>query len=108
MSNVIVCKRTDLVPLSGVCVKHSEKQIAIFYLPANEPPLFALDNWDPIGKANVMSRGIIGSVGDELVVASPLYKQHYSLSTGKCLEEDAALPTYVIAMDGDDVSIQIN
>ena len=108
MSNVIVCKRTDLVPSSGVCVKHGEKQIAIFYLPANEPPLFALDNWDPIGKANVMSRGIIGTVGDELVVASPIYKQHFSLMSGQCLEEEVSIPSYAITLQGDDVSIAIN
>jgi len=37
----------------------------------------------------VLSRGIVGDVKGERVVASPLYKQHYSLTTGRCLEDPA-------------------
>ena len=51
--------------------------------------VFAVSNFDPFGKANVLSRGIIGSIGEQLVVASPLYKQHFDLQTGACLEDDS-------------------
>jgi assimilatory nitrate reductase catalytic subunit len=45
---------------------------------------------------NVLSRGIVGDLGGELVVASPLYKQHFSLITGRCLEEpEHAVPVYL-------------
>ncbi len=38
-------------------------------------------------KAFVMSRGILGDLQGERVVASPIYKQHFSLATGRCLED---------------------
>ena len=34
-----------------------------------------------------MSRGILGDLQGERVVASPIYKQHFSLATGRCLED---------------------
>lgn len=34
-----------------------------------------------------MSRGIIGDLQGERVIASPIYKQHFSLATGRCLED---------------------
>lgn len=81
------CNLDDLIPESGICALVQGQPVAIYYLPDETPTLYALSNWDPIGKASVMSRGILGSVGEELVIASPLYKQHFSLSTGNCLEQ---------------------
>jgi nitrite reductase (NADH) small subunit len=47
----------------------------------------------------VLSRGLIGSLGERIVVASPIYKQHFDLRTGECLEAPehsvAAYPTRV-------------
>ena len=107
VSNQEICNINDLVPNSGVCAlvnyQGEEKQIALFYLPETEQKVYALDNWDPLGNANVISRGILGSIGDELVVASPLYKQHFCLRSGQCLEEDITLPVYPIAIDKDKV-----
>lgn len=80
-----VCQRDDLVPNSGVCALINQQQIALLYSTRLDE-VFAIGNYDPIGKANVLSRGIIGSVGDAVVVASPLYKQHFDLRTGECLE----------------------
>lgn len=81
-----VCALADLTPLDGVCALIGTKQIAIFRLDDGEQ-IYALDNYDPIGKANVLSRGIVGDIQGEPVVASPLYKQHFSLRTGQCLEK---------------------
>lgn len=101
-----VCSTTDLVPDSGICALLNGQQIAIFHLPAEQTSLYALGNWDPIGQAHVISRGIVGSLDHELVIASPLYKQHFSLTTGTCLEHpEHALDTYDIrVVDG---SVQI-
>ncbi|HEY7885227.1 MAG TPA: nitrite reductase small subunit NirD [Cellvibrionaceae bacterium] len=85
---VQVCKTQDLVPDTGVCALVNNKQVAIFYSKRLNK-LFAVDNFDPIGKANVLSRGIIGSIGGRVCVASPLYKQHFDLETGECLEDSA-------------------
>lgn len=92
---VILCHQDDLVADSGVCALLGSSQIALFWLPGSEPALYAIGNHDPLGGANVLSRGIVGDVKGEPVVASPLYKQHFSLVSGKCLEEpDVSVPVY--------------
>ncbi|WOX04684.1 nitrite reductase small subunit NirD [Microbulbifer pacificus] len=104
-----VCKRSDLVANSGVCALVGGRQIALFFLPDQEPQLYAIDNWDPIADVGVISRGIVAEIGGELTVASPLYKQHYRLTDGQCLEKaEYKLVTYPIAFEGDDVLIQID
>jgi nitrite reductase (NADH) small subunit len=80
-----VCKVEDLVIGSGVCVLINGQQVALFYLPEEPQQIYALDNYDPIGAANVLSRGILGDV--QGLVASPLYKEHFSLTSGSCLEK---------------------
>jgi nitrite reductase (NADH) large subunit len=79
-----VCELDDIYPESGICALIDDAQIAIFRV---RDGVFAIGNHDPAGGANVLSRGIVGDLGGELVVASPLYKQHFSLITGRCLED---------------------
>lgn len=100
-----VCSLSDLTPDTGVCALINGKQVALFFSgKLNE--LFAVDNYDPIGKANVLSRGIIGSQGDRVCVASPLYKQHFDLRTGECLEEpESSIQAYAVKVDADQVYI---
>ncbi len=86
----VVCQTQDLIPNSGVCALVNGKQVALFYFPEDDQPVRAVSNWDPIGQANVLSRGIVGDLKGRLVVASPLYKQHFDLKTGECLEDDQA------------------
>lgn len=113
MSNVVeksgwqgVCRKQDLVAGSGVCALVNGKQVALFYLPEEESPLYALHNRDPIGEANVLSRGIVGDIGGRLVVASPLYKQHFDLRTGECLEQEGVcVEAYSVRLEGDEVLI---
>ncbi|KAE9657839.1 nitrite reductase small subunit NirD [Pseudomonas sp. PB105] len=82
-----VCNETDLVRHSGVVVWLDGAQVALFYLPgAQERTLFAIDNHDPESGANVIGRGLVGSIKGDLVVAAPIYKQHYRLHDGQCLE----------------------
>jgi len=84
-----VCHANDLVTNSGVCALIGDTQVAIFKVQLDgEINIFAIDNWDPIGEANVLYRGIVGTLTDKIVVASPLYKEHYDLATGACLERD--------------------
>jgi len=101
-----LCTTADLVENAGVPALCNGEQIALFYLPGESPALYATGNWDPIGRANVLSRGIVGDVGGEPVVASPLYKQHFSLRTGQCLEEEGvSVPVYEVVIDGEQVLI---
>lgn len=96
---IVLCSEEDLVPDSGVCALLGAEQVALFWLPGCEPPLYAIGNHDPLGGANVLSRGIVGDVEGEPVVASPLYKQHYSLRTGLCLEApEVQVPVYRVQL----------
>ncbi len=102
-----VCTQQDLVAGSGVAALVALEQVALFYLPEQSPSLYAIGNHDPIGGANVLSRGIVGDIGGELTVASPLYKQHFSLRTGVCLEQDdVSVPVWDVKLDGDRVLLR--
>ena len=103
---VEVCALNDLPEDMGVGALVDDQQIALFYLPEQDN-VFALSNYDPFSKANVISRGIIGSLGDELVVASPVYKQHFSLTTGRCLEDESvSLISYPVKVENGQVLVQ--
>ena len=103
---MVVCKISDLIENSGICALVDDQQVAIFYLPNTEQKVFAVSNWDPIGKANVISRGIVGDIKGTVVVASPLYKQHFNLQTGACIEDDTAkLDTFKVEIIDDEVII---
>ncbi len=79
-----VCPLDEIVPDTGVCALVNGEQVAVFRVGADR--VYAIDNLDPASHAAVLSRGLIGSVGERVVVASPLYKQHFDLATGECLE----------------------
>lgn len=102
-----ICSTNDLVDNAGVCALFQNKQIALFkVVHNNHVSFFAVSNWDPIGQANVMSRGIIGSVNNEPVISSPLYKQHYSLLTGECLEDNQqTLKVFPIKIVNDQIEL---
>ncbi|MEM7077090.1 MAG: nitrite reductase small subunit NirD [Pseudomonadota bacterium] len=104
-----LCALTDLVAGSGVGVLFDEQQIALFYCPdEDDRQVFAIGNFDPIGQANVLSRGIIGDKKGALCVASPLYKQHFCLRTGVCLEDpEVAVPVYEVGIEGDQVVLYL-
>lgn len=82
-----VCQADDIVPDTGVCALLRGRQVAVFRVGSDE--LFAIDNYDPNAHAAVLSRGLVGSLGERVVVASPLYKHHFDLRTGECLEVPA-------------------
>lgn len=81
-----ICALTDITPNTGVGALLGDLPVAIFRV-AHEQRVYVLSNTDPVTKANVICRGIIGDLQGERVVASPIYKQHFSLATGRCLED---------------------
>jgi nitrite reductase (NADH) small subunit len=102
-----VCQLDDLQADSGVCALVSGVQIALFYMP-QESVVYALSNYDPIGQANVLSRGILGDINEQPVVSSPLYKQHFNLNTGICLEDESiSLAVYPVRIVNDSVQISV-
>lgn len=101
-----VCSLQDLVAQSGVVAWLDGAQVALFYLPEQQPAIYAVGNRDPQSGANVIGRGIVGLLQGELVVAAPLYKQHFSLVTGQCVEDPAqALATWAVRLNGEGVEI---
>jgi nitrite reductase (NADH) small subunit len=98
----------DLVPESGVAVWTAAGPVAVFYLPHRLPALFAISHTDPFSGANVLARGITGDLKGEPVVASPLYKQHFSLVTGQCLEDETvSVKTYPVLLDGETIRLEV-
>ncbi len=106
---ITVCSDTDLVTNSGVCALLNKQQIALFKIKSvSAEHIFAVSNWDPIGKANVLYRGLLGSVQDAKVVISPLYKQRYCLESGQCLDDAAVkLVVYPVRIEKDQVQLQL-
>ena len=101
---VEVCKLDDIVPNTGVCALVTGRQVAVFRL--DDDSVHAIDNHDPFSGANVLSRGIVGDLKGELVVASPVYKQHFSLVTGRCIEDETvSVPVYGATIQGEDVMV---
>ncbi len=98
---VPVCRVTDIPFDAGVAALINEStpqetQIALFR-PLDSDTVYAISNFDPFSEANVLGRGILCSIGGELAVASPVLKQHFSLTTGQCFEDaDVAITTYPV------------
>ena len=83
-TSAYVCGLEEILSGAGVCALIEGRQIAVFRVGDS---VYALSNRDPACDANVLSRGIIGDLKGERVVASPIYKHHYSLMTGQCQED---------------------
>jgi nitrite reductase (NADH) small subunit len=81
-----ICALDEIVPNTGVCALLGGEQVAVFRVNDAGQRVFAIGNFDPNSGANVLARGLVGSLGERIVVASPIYKQHFDLMTGECLE----------------------
>lgn len=83
-----VCELDFIPEHGGVCALVEGQQVAVFKLGGK---VLAIDNYDPFSKAYVLSRGIVGDLKGQLVIASPVYKQHFNLETGVCLEDETVI-----------------
>jgi nitrite reductase (NADH) small subunit len=111
---VYVCDVAQLTAELGVAAIVGDTQVALFLLSEGE--LYAVQNLDPFSGASVMSRGITGSRGGIPTIASPIYKQVFSLVTGECLVtmdkepkpgHGANLVTYAVTQDNGQVYINL-
>ncbi|WP_407541085.1 nitrite reductase small subunit NirD [Deinococcus radiomollis] len=101
-----VCALSDILPGGGVCALVGGQQVAVFRLGGR---VFALSNFDPFTRANVLSRGLTGSYTahwpdgqrqERYKVASPLLKHTFDLETGACLTDQAmSIPAYAVRLD---------
>lgn len=98
-----ICNVEDILPNMGRCALFEGQQVAIFRI---RDSLYAIDNYCPFSDANVISRGLVGCLSHRKVVASPLYKQHFDLETGQCVEdEDVTIKTYNVRVEGDVIQL---
>ncbi len=103
-TETVVCRLDQIRRETGVAALVDGEAVAVFR--TYDDQVFAMSNFDPYGRASVLSRGILGTktVGEKDVafVASPLLKQPFDLRTGVCLDDPAvAVPTYdVRVVDG--------
>jgi nitrite reductase (NADH) small subunit len=98
-----ICELKEILPDTGVCALVGGEQVAVFRV---EDKVYAVGNRDPFSQANVLSRGIVGDLKGELVVASPVYKQHFSLVTGLCIEDPSvSVPVYRARVEGGEIQI---
>lgn len=79
-----VCTVDDILPNTGVCALVDDRHVAVFRV--GDADFYAIDNVDAKSGASVLSRGLVGNLGQHVVVASPLYKNHFDLASGICLE----------------------
>jgi len=100
-----VCKLDDLIDNIGICALVGNEQVAVFRLSGSEE-IHAISNYDPFSDANVLSRGVVGDIKGQPVVASPIYKQHFNLATGQCLE-DASVMLKVYAVRVTEGMVQV-
>ncbi|HET7775099.1 MAG TPA: nitrite reductase small subunit NirD [Azospira sp.] len=102
-----VCKVDDILPGTGVCALVQDRHIAVFRLGGGR--FYAIDNIDPRSGASVLSRGLVGSLGERVVVASPLYKNHFDLSTGDCLEApEHSVRAHPVQLREEDVLVSLS
>lgn len=101
-----VCELDALLPNVGVRALLGDSQVAVFKLSGSDE-IFAIDAFDPFSNAPVLSRGIVGDVKGRLVVASPIYKQHFDLTTGQCLEDNSvAVRTFAVRVVAGQVQVR--
>ena len=101
-----VCALDDILPNTGVCGLIGLEQVAVFRV-GEGTELYAIGNFDPFSRANVLSRGIVGDRGGRLKVASPIYKQNFALATGECLDDpDVSVPTYDVRVSNGIVEVR--
>ena len=106
-----ICATGDILPDTGVCALVDGRHVAVFRLGADAQTqrFFAIDNVDPRSGASVLSRGLLGNLGERLVVASPIYKNHFDLATGECLEApEHSVRAHAVRVDGDRILVALN
>ena len=107
MTYTPICTVQDILPDTGVAARVQGRHIAVFRIGSDR--FHAIDNIDPRSGASVLSRGLVGNLGDRIVVASPLYKNHFDLTTGECLEApEQSVRAHAVRIEGDRVLVALN
>ena len=85
-AEIAVCPVGRLIPGRGVAALLPDgRQVAVYKIDDDE--VRALCNIDPVARAAVMSRGLVGDRAGEPAVISPIGKQAYALADGRGLDD---------------------
>lgn len=84
---IAVCHLDDLAACAGVAVILKGQPVAVYWLPGQQPECYALSHTDPFSGADVLAHGLLCESEGVWSVASPIYKQHFRLDNGVCLED---------------------
>jgi len=102
-----VCTVDDILPDTGVAARIGNRHVAVFRVGSDR--FHAIDNVDPRSGASVLARGLVGSLGGRIVVASPLYKNHFDLATGECLEApEQSVQAHAVRIEDRRVLVALN
>jgi nitrite reductase (NADH) small subunit len=95
---VAVCRASDIPEDGGACVLVEGEQIAIYHF-ARRGEWYATQNLCPHKQQMALSRGMIGTQGEEPKVACPFHKKTFSLRSGACLSgDDYQIKTYPVTV----------
>ncbi len=98
---------SDFPTDGGAAIKYGNLQIAVFNF-SSRGEWYACQNMCPHKNSLVLSRGIIGTVGEEPKVACPLHKKPFSLATGKCLsDEEFSVKVFPVKVIKDEVFLEL-
>ncbi|MEN9684385.1 MAG: nitrite reductase small subunit NirD [Bacteroidota bacterium] len=101
------CRVEEVPANGGVCVKYRDEQIALFHF-SRKNEWYATQNECPHRRQMALSRGMIGTDGEEPKVACPFHKKTFSLITGECLNADeCSIKTYRVKIDNGKVYINV-
>jgi nitrite reductase (NADH) small subunit len=103
----LACHVNDVPENGGVCVKYHGEQIALYYFTRLNQ-WYATQNECPHRQQMALSRGMIGTQGNEPKVACPFHKKTFSLETGTCLSGDEyKIKTYPVKVEDGKVYIKV-
>ena len=97
---VAVCPVSHLIGGRGVAALLPDGRQVAVYLVDDE--VYALCNIDPVARAAVMSRGLVGDRAGVPAVISPIGKQAYALADGRGLDDPTrGISVFPVRVAGD-------
>ncbi|MDO8732203.1 MAG: nitrite reductase small subunit NirD [Actinomycetota bacterium] len=101
-----ICTLIEMLPERGAACLVDGYQIALFRIEGDT--VLAVGNFDPFARANVISRGIVGTQEGRWFVASPMYKHRFDLRTGTCHDcAEVCLPVFPVRVDSGVVYVAV-
>jgi nitrite reductase (NADH) small subunit len=90
-----VCAFVALPVERGVTALAQGTAVALFR--TYDDRVYALGNHDPLTRAGVLAKGIVGMRGDVPFVASPVHRKAFDLRSGHCLDDPhVSVPSYPV------------